>query len=118
VAAQALRCAQAFAELLELTKKHKARNQLLGTALKQGGGFIDALVKAADFWHAYFIEYGGKPFQQLLKTVQKGTKIMQVGVGVGPRMHCQAACVLRPLVCLVGGPPLKVAFVHYEGQLW
>lgn len=74
---QAHRCAQSFAGLVELTKKHKTRNQLLGTALKNGGGFVDVMAKASDFWYAYYIAYG-KPFQQLVKTVQKGTKIMQV----------------------------------------
>lgn len=74
---QAQRCAQSFAALVELTKKHKMRNQLLGTALKNGGGFVDVMVKANDFWYAYYIA-AGKPFQQLVKTVQKGTKVMQV----------------------------------------
>lgn len=78
VVQQAHRCAQSFAGLVELTKKHKTRNQLLGTALKNGGGFVDVMVKSTDFWYAYYIAYG-KPFQQLVKTVQKGTKIMQVG---------------------------------------
>lgn len=77
VVQQAQRCAQAFTGLVELTRKHKTRNQLLGTALKYGGGFIDAIVKATNFWHAYYIAEG-RPFQQLLKNVQKGTKIMQV----------------------------------------
>lgn len=77
VVQQAQRCAQSFAALVELTKKHKTRNQLLGTALKNGGGFVDVMVKANDFWYAYYIA-AGKPFQQLVKTVQKGTKVMQV----------------------------------------
>lgn len=76
VASQAQRCAQAFAGLVELTRKHKTRNQLLGTALKSGGGFIEGLVKSSRFWSAYYIAYG-RPFQQLVKTIQKGTKIMQ-----------------------------------------
>lgn len=80
VVEQAQRCAQCFASLVELTRKHKTRNQLLGTALKNGGAFIDVLVKNVCFWQAYYTAYG-KPFQSLLKTVQKGTKIMQVWSG-------------------------------------
>lgn len=79
---QAHNCAQCFAGLVELTKKHKTRNQLLGTALKCGGAFIDVMVKAADFWYAYYLA-NGRPFQQLVKTVQKGTKTMQVIFLVG-----------------------------------
>jgi hypothetical protein len=80
VVQQAQRCAQAFAGLVELTRKHKTRNQLLGTALKYGGGFIDAMIKANNFWYAYYIA-AGRPFQLLVKTMQKGTKIMQVRWG-------------------------------------
>lgn len=76
VVQQVQRCAQSLAGLVELTKKHKTRNQLLGTALKYGGGFLDVMVKASDFWFAYYMAYG-RPFQQLVKTIQKATKIMQ-----------------------------------------
>jgi hypothetical protein len=84
---QAHRCAQSFAGLVELTRKHKTRNQLLGTALKNGGGFVDVMVKSTQFWFAFFIVYG-KPFQQLVKTVQKGTKVMQVR-GSGRSRWCR-----------------------------
>jgi hypothetical protein len=100
---QAHNCAQCFAGLVELTKKHKTRNQLLGTALKNGGAFIDVMVKATDFWYAYYLA-NGRPFQQLVKTVQKGTKTMQVRL-----------CFL---VWLTGGTSEAVGRRQPNAQFW
>lgn len=99
VVQQAQRCAQSFAALVELTKKHKTRNQLLGTAVKNGGAFVELMVKANDFWYAYYIA-AGKPFQQLVKTVQKGTKVMQV-CSSKPTLQSRWCCAV--IMCLWSG---------------
>ncbi|KAF6266710.1 Fanconi anaemia protein FancD2 nuclease-domain-containing protein [Scenedesmus sp. NREL 46B-D3] len=70
-------CCQAFAGLVQLTKKHPARTGLLSCALKVGGQFVDVLLKGLAFWRALYASGQEQAFRSLIKEVQKGTKQLQ-----------------------------------------
>jgi hypothetical protein len=79
VLAVAQRYADVFAGLVELTKKHASRNMLLSSALKLGSSFLEVMLKALPFWAATYVS-DAPGFTALVKSVQKGTKVMQVRV--------------------------------------
>lgn len=84
-------CCQAFAGLVQLTKKHPSRTGLLSSALKVGGQFVDVLLKGLAFWRALYAGGQEQAFRALIKEVQKGTKQLQV----------RAAGCINLLPCIV-----------------
>jgi hypothetical protein len=85
-------CCQAFAGLVQLTKKHPSRTGLLSSALKVGGQFVDTLLKGLAFWRALYAGGQEQAFRALIKEVQKGTKQLQVRTGADV-----ASCTSRSL---------------------
>ncbi|KIZ01502.1 hypothetical protein MNEG_6459 [Monoraphidium neglectum] len=71
------RAAQCFSALVELSKTHQNRTGLLGQAIKQGGRFVDQLIRALPFWHAAHANGGQGAFESLIKDAQRGTKLLQ-----------------------------------------
>jgi hypothetical protein len=89
-------CCQAFAGLVQLTKKHPSRTGLLSSALKVGGQFVDVLLKGLAFWRALYAGGQEQAFRALVKEVQKGTKQLQVRA---------AGCInLLPLLYTASSP--------------
>lgn len=91
ILAQAGQCAAVFANLFALAKVHQTRNGLLGSAVKLGSAFIDALLRAMPLWRALFHNGRDAQFLALVKDVQKGTKVMQV------RSRSSAGCLQSQL---------------------
>jgi hypothetical protein len=52
-------------------------------AIKQGGRFVDQLIRALPFWHAAHANGGQGAFESLIKDAQRGTKLLQVPGGAG-----------------------------------
>lgn len=75
---QMQRCGGAFHALVSLSKVHQTRNGLLAAAVKQGGAFVDVLLRGLPLWRAVSGAGYEQQFERLVKEVQKGTRMMQV----------------------------------------
>ncbi len=70
--------ATAYAELLAITKVHAAKAPVLAQAVRLGGKFVDVLLKMVPFWLAAYAGHT-EELMQIIKEVQKGNKVVQVG---------------------------------------
>eukprot|EP00798_Chlamydomonas_sp_ICE-L_P013252 gene13254-19092_t len=71
-----LSCAASFAGLLSLSRVHGHRAVILSTSVKHGSLFVDTLLDVLPVWKSVYSRHQVE-FANLIKDVQRGTKVMQ-----------------------------------------